>query len=148
MVRVHGSLDLSGSPDAVFDTVADERNVYDPNVLHAEKVTEGPIGVGTRFRSEVRGWRAPVETMVTITRYDRPHRLRTITSSTAVSIASDLRFTAVGSGTGLRWSCDVRPRGMFRLLGPLLGPITRRQVETVWRALEARLAEEPAPVRP
>lgn len=143
MVRVHGTLDIERAREDVFDTVADERNRYDPNVLHAEQLTDGPVGAGTRFRSVVRGRRAPVETVVTITGYDRPRRLRTTTAARGVEIASDLAFAAMPDGTRVSWSCDVRPHGALRLLGPLLGIVARRQTTAVWEALRTTLERRP-----
>ena len=143
MVRLQGSLDVGRPPDIVFDTVADERNVYDPSVLHADKLTKGPLGVGTRFWSVVRGWRAPVETIVTITGFDRPRRLHTMTSAAGVDIASEMTFSAQGRGTRILWRCDLRPRGVLRLLGPLLGPVAKRQTTSVWEALRNTLERSP-----
>jgi hypothetical protein len=145
MVRVHGTLDIERPREDVFDTVADERNLYDPNVLHAEQLTDGPVGVGTRFRSVVRGRRAPVETVVTITGYDRPRRLRTTTSARGLEIASDMAFAALPDGTRVRWTCDVRPHGALRLLGPLLRIVAGRQTAAVWEALRTTLERAPAP---
>ena len=139
MVRTHGCLDIRRPSDVVFDTVADERTAYDPSVIHAEKLTSGPLGVGTRFRSVLQGRRAPVETIVTITGYDRPHRLRTTTSATGVEIASDMTFSQIPDGTRIRWSCVVRPHGALRLLGPMLRLVTDRQTTAAWRALKDQL---------
>ena len=40
-------------PEAVFDFVADERNEprFNPQMLRAEQLSPGPIGLGTRFRA-------------------------------------------------------------------------------------------------
>jgi hypothetical protein len=47
----------------VFDFAADQRNepLYNPRMVRAEKVTGGPIGKGTVFRSAVRAVRRPTE---------------------------------------------------------------------------------------
>jgi hypothetical protein len=146
VVRVHGQIDVRCPVEVAFDAVADERNAYDPSVIHAEKLTPGPIGVGTRFRSVVQGRRAPVETTVTIVDHDRPHRLRTTTSATHVEIVSQMRFSTVPNGTRIRWSCDIRTRGALALLGPLLRLVAERQTTTVWRALKDQLERASDPV--
>jgi hypothetical protein len=144
MVRVEGVIDIRQRPEVVFDTVADERSVYDPNVIRAEMLTDGPLGVGTRFRSVVQGRRAPVETLVTITGFDRPRRLRTTTVAKGIEIASDIGLSAIPAGAHVRWSCDVRPSGPLRLLGPILGIVAKRQTARVWEALRAELERRPA----
>jgi hypothetical protein len=47
--------------DVVLDIVADERNVpkYYPGLLPSEMVTDGPIGVGTKFTAVHKARRRP-----------------------------------------------------------------------------------------
>lgn len=56
MPRTEGEIVIDRPPDQVFDYVADERNIYDPRTVRAEKLSAGPIGVGTRFRTESKAW--------------------------------------------------------------------------------------------
>lgn len=52
MARVTGQIFIECAPAVVFDVVADERNEprYNPDLLRVEKLTDGPVGAGTRFR--------------------------------------------------------------------------------------------------
>ena len=143
MVRIARATHLARPPQVVFDVVADERNRYDPSILDAELLTDGPIGVGTRFRSVAGGIREPVEMTVEITGYDRPRRLATTTRSPSMDIDSTLMFEPDGSGTRLRWSLEFQPCGSLRLLMPALPLIGRWQVRRVWDALEAYLEQQP-----
>jgi hypothetical protein len=54
MVHMEGDLAINRPVEEVFDFVADERNEpsYNPRMLRAEKVSDGPIGLGTRFWAE------------------------------------------------------------------------------------------------
>jgi hypothetical protein len=54
-VQRRGSVRIARPREVVFDTVADERDVDDPNVRHVELLPSEPIGAGSRFRSEVAG---------------------------------------------------------------------------------------------
>jgi hypothetical protein len=58
-----------------------------------------------------------------------------------------LRFDPVANGTRMGWSWGVRPRGLYRLLTPVIVRVGRRQEQENWgglkRFLEAR--EELAP---
>jgi len=42
----------------------------------------------------------------------------------------------------MRWSWDVRPRGLLRLITPLVGMMGRRQERVIWGGLK-RLLEVP-----
>lgn len=125
----------------VFDFVADERNRYDPRVRRAEKLTAGPIGIGTQFRSESTSMGRPVEMVVEITAYDRPYRLGSSTHLSPMDIHSTLTFKPVAEGTRMRWSSDLEPRGLLRLAGPLVAWMGRRQARGIWEDLKRVLEE-------
>ena len=57
-VRIEGQIDIGRPVEEVFDFAADERNEprYNPKIHQVEKVTEGPIGVGTGIRRRPRAW--------------------------------------------------------------------------------------------
>jgi hypothetical protein len=54
MPRVEGDLVIERPVEEVFD-FADERNEprFNPRMLRAEKISPGPISVGTRFSAEI-----------------------------------------------------------------------------------------------
>ena len=60
MARVEGETVIGRPVDVVFNYVADQSNEpqYNPQVVRAEKITAGPVGKGTQFRSAAasRGW--------------------------------------------------------------------------------------------
>jgi hypothetical protein len=62
MAHIEGEIILNRSAEEVFDFVADERNepCYNPRMLSVKQITDGPIGVGTRFRTELK---TPARTM-------------------------------------------------------------------------------------
>ena len=105
--------------------------------------TDGPLGVGTRFRSVARGVREPVEMTVEITGYDRPRQLTTTTRSRSMDIDSTLHFEPSASGTRMRWSLQLRPLRSLRLLTPLLPLVGRWQVRRVWEALKTHVEQQP-----
>jgi hypothetical protein len=74
-MRINGQTPIRRPPATVFDFVADERNNYDPTITAVELLTPEPIGVGTRFRCTSTRRSRPVEMIVEIIEYDRPHRL-------------------------------------------------------------------------
>ena len=56
MSHIRGEVLIRRPVEEVFDLVADERNepTYNPNMVTAVMITDGPIGVGTRFSATVR----------------------------------------------------------------------------------------------
>ena len=132
--------------EEVFDFVADERNEprYNPRMVHAELISEGPIGLGARFRTELETMRRTMPMVVEYSGYEWPWRLASVTRSSMMETEGALTFESVPSGTRMRWSWDVRPQGVFKLMVPLVGLIGRRQEQRIWGNLK-RLLEAGRP---
>jgi hypothetical protein len=149
MVRIEGDIVINRPVDEVFDFVADERNEpeYNPRMVRAEKISPGPIGVGTRFRAETMTRRRPVEMTIENTGYDRPRRLESTTHMSNMEIHGTLTFEPLPEGTRMRWVWDVAPRGVLRLVSPLVAWMGDRQERTIWtnlkHLLEATAATSP-----
>jgi carbon monoxide dehydrogenase subunit G len=142
-MRIQGQTAIRRPLAEVFDFVADERNNYDPNVTDAELLTGEPIGIGTRFRStSVRRGR-PVDMIVEIVEYDRPTRLVTVTHLAGIDILSTLTLATEDAGTRLLWTSELEPRGLLRLLAPVLAIYGRRQTRALWTNLKQTLETEP-----
>lgn len=144
MARVTGEIFIRRPVDDVFDVVADERNepLYNPELLRCEKVTVGPVGVGTRFRAEHRQGRRTVAMTVEITGVDRPHRVSSKTRMPWADVDGELSLEPVGRGTRLRWEWEVRPKGWWRILTPVVGPLGRRSERACWEGLRRYLEGE------
>jgi hypothetical protein len=86
MARVSGDILIERPVEEVFDFVADQRNepAYNPRMLQSEKITEGPIGVGTRFRATARSGGRAAEMLIEVTEFDRPRRLGSLTTMSGV----------------------------------------------------------------
>ena len=147
MARIRGEVEIRRPVEEVFDFVADERNepTYNPTMLVAEKVTEGPVGAGTRFRASIRSGRRPVNMQIEYTAFDRPHRLASTSRMAAADFTGTLTFTRTPAGTRLRWSWQARPKGAVRLLAPVFAPIGARQERRIWTALRDHLEGEGHP---
>ena len=149
MAPIEGELVIHRPVHEVFDFVADERNEprYNPRICRAEKLSAGPIGRGTRFRAEAVTLGRTTGMTIEYTAYERPRRLASSIRMPAADIAGTLRFAPVPDGTRMGWSWEVRPRGLYRLLTPVIARVGRRQEQENWgglkRFLEAR--EELAP---
>jgi uncharacterized protein YndB with AHSA1/START domain len=145
MARIHGEIVIGRPVELVFDYVADQSNEpqYNPQMVRADKVTAGPVGVGTSFRSAVVTRGRTAEMLIEITGYDRPHRLTSTTTMRQADINYTLTFEPATSGTRMRWSGRVRPKGPVKLFGPLIAWIGRRQEQRIWTSLKQHLEAAP-----
>jgi carbon monoxide dehydrogenase subunit G len=147
MVRVEGEILIHRPVEEVFDFVADERNEprYNARMRRAEKITEGPIGLGTRYRAEVVSVGRSVPMVIEFTGYERPRRLASKTTMSSMDIRYTLTFEPLPEGTRMRWSGDVEPRGILKLMGPLVAWMGRRQELRIWTSLKRFLEGRGAP---
>ena len=146
MARIAGDIVIDRPVGVVFDYVADQSNEpqYNPQMVRAEKMTAGPVGVGTRFRSVVASMGRTSEMVIECTGYDRPRRLDSTTTMQQADISYTLTFEPAGTSTRMRWSGQVRPKGAYRLLGPMITWMGRRQERRIWTSLKHRLEASPA----
>ena len=141
MVRIEGEIIIDRPVQEVFDFVADERNepLYNHRMLHAEQVSTGPIGLGVRFRAEVESMGRTAEMTIENTGYERPRRLASTTRMSTMDIEGVLLFEPVDGKTRMRWRWQVKPRGVLRLISPVIARMGRRQEQTIWASLKRYL---------
>lgn len=134
---VHGDIVIDRPIDEVFDFVADERNEpkYNPQMTLAEMVTEGPIGLGSKFHSVMTGARA-ADMTIELTEFDRPRRLRSRTHLSSMDIEGTLLFEPQGQSTRMRWRWNLQPHGFLKLLGPIVQRMGERQELAIWTGLK------------
>jgi carbon monoxide dehydrogenase subunit G len=147
MMNIEGEIVIGRPIDVVFDFVADERNepTFNPRLLRAEQITEGPIGKGTRFKAATRSMGRTVDMVIEFTAYERPTRLVSTTSMSSADIRGTLTFEPDPAGTRMSWSWDVKPRGAVKLLAPLIARTGKHQEEAIWTNLKQHLEAAPTP---
>ena len=143
MVRIEGEIVIDRPAAEVFDFVVDERNEpsYNPRIVAVEKLSPGPVGRGTRFRAEAGARGRTVGMAIEITAYERPRRFASSVRMAAAHIQGGLTFDPLAGGTRMRWAWEVRPRGWYRLLTPIIARSGRRQERATWAGLKQFLEE-------
>ena len=124
--------------EAVFAAAADvaAQPAWSPTVLRATKLTDGPIRQGTRFRMAVK-WQGEFE--VEVAEYDPPRRVRIRNSTPHMEMYHQFVLSPEGERTQVEHRAEVRPRGLFRLLAPLLGVVLDRNMRAATRAFQRHL---------
>jgi hypothetical protein len=147
MTFIEGEITIARPAETVFDFAADQRNEprYNPRMVRSDKLTGGPVGKGTMFRSAVQAIGPPTDMRSQLTGYRRPAWLASRTTMTQADIAGTLTFDPVPGGTRMRWAWAVRPKGASRLLTPLISRIGRRQEQAIWAGMKRYLEAQPQP---
>jgi hypothetical protein len=114
-------------------------------MLRAEKLSPEPVGLGSRFRAEMRTRSRRTMMTIEFTGYERPRRLASTTRLATLDIQGVLTFDPVPGGTRMRWSWDVAPRGLLKLMSPLVVRVGARQERAIWTGLKQLLEARDAP---
>jgi carbon monoxide dehydrogenase subunit G len=141
---IEGEIVIKRPVEEVFDFAVDVCNEprYNPHMRRAEQITDSPVGVGTRFRAEISSMRRTVPMVTEITAYERPRRYASSTHLSFMDTTGSVTFEPVLEGTRMQWSWRVEPRGVVRLMTPIMARIGRRQEQANWEGLK-RVLEEP-----
>jgi carbon monoxide dehydrogenase subunit G len=146
MTTLNERIETSLPVDAAFAYVADFANAqeWDPGVATAERIDEGPVGLGARYRLGVHLGRrvAPMEYRISV--FEPPHRVVLVGSGSGVSAVDDIRFQPAGTGTRIDYIADIRLGGVLRFVQPFLGrafaTIARNATSGMRRTLDERAA--------
>jgi len=126
----------------VFDFCSDLHSElrWNPRVKYVEKLTEGPVGVGTRYRAQ---WANSGPTVVEVVQFDRPRSWETHTNARGMSIR--FQGTVTDAAPGARYTADLelRPRRLARLVAPLALWAMRRQDQQNMRRIREALESTP-----
>ena len=133
---VENSIGITAPAEKVFDYVTDVRREpeWNPQLRQAEKLTPGPIGVGTRYR--VRFGRGIGTAIIENTGFDRPRNWSAVSTSRRLDVRFHGQVTEALGGCQLAVRNELFPHGVLRALSPLLRLLIRRSWEQDLRAIK------------
>ena len=138
--------------EEVFDFVADGRNEphYNPDSLHTEQTWGEGIGSGTRFRSEGKMMGRRLEVVYEVGTYERPTQLslHLIKPPPGMDLRGVQTFEVVAGGTRTRWSYELEPRGIFKLMTPLITRMFDQRIQQMLTNLKRLLESHERPSTP
>ena len=148
MPEIEESVSIPRPQQEVFDVVSDPENIpkFDSSVVHVERLGEGALGVGTRFRGTSKVLGRSFDWTAEVTEHDPPRR------STSKSVEGKMDFTVSmtcepeGDGTRLTQRIEAASGlgGIFgRIADPLVQKVQARTVRANLESLAEYLAEHP-----
>ena len=128
-MELNETITVARPPAVVFEAWSrvDRAARYSPAVVERTKLTEGPIGRGSRFRAVDRWPGLDVSYTVELTVFQAPERVAA-TWSNPLSGGWDAIFEPRDGGTEMRFHATLHPSGIHGLALRLLWPWYRRQV--------------------
>lgn len=128
MTTYHATVRSTWSRDDVFEYLAMFSNAaeWDPGVLSAGRRDAGPLGVGSVFHLVVqfRGRGLPLDYQIVA--FDPPEQVRLRAVSPQVISEDAITCRPDGSGTVVDYRADLRMRGVYAVVNPILGPMFQK----------------------
>ena len=130
--------DIRRSPEEIFDYASDPAHEPEWNIRmkRVEKLTDGPGGVGARYRMEFTQGPPAVSECV---RFERPALWELAGGSKIISSGFSGRVVRSGDGSHLVLHMEIQPRGPLRLALPLVRRRMQRELERDLATIKARM---------
>lgn len=132
MGRVTVTKTIDASQEAVFDVLADFEHAAEriPAILRLELLTDGPVGVGTRFSETRILFKKECTEEMEITGFSRPGGYRVESGSCGCHYTTDVRVRPEGQYTLVEMTMEYRAVSFLaKLMSPLAvlmrGPIVK-----------------------
>ena len=125
MPVINNSVILQCSPEVAFDYLSDHRAEleWNPKCEAMEKITDGPVGLGTKYRAK---WKSSPYVELETVAFDRP-RSWTMHNGGPLEVTFNCRLEPVAEGTRLHAAFEPIPHGWFRLIFPIFLLVIRRE---------------------
>jgi hypothetical protein len=135
---IENTIEIEAMPEAVFDYCTDilREHEWNPKLIEVEKLTAGPIGLGTRCRIRLQG--AGWSTTENIA-FQRPSFWAATNTGKSLDVRIEWEVTPTERGTRLSVRTLLLPHGLLRLAQTILGRYMRGQWEHHLRRIKARL---------
>jgi carbon monoxide dehydrogenase subunit G len=139
--RFEGSAVVDRPIEQVFDFLADGTNdpKFSPRVLEIAKATDGPVGVGTVFKSTVKDAGMKTNREFEITDFERPTRIRWAERSKNQVTAPEGGYDLAPEGGGTRVTVYnvLEGHGIGKLLAPLALRSARKGADQFAQSIKA-----------
>jgi len=144
MARYTATIATPRPIEEVFDYLSDFSTTleWDPGVVEAERLGDGPIEEGSEFRivAEFLGRRNSL--LYRIVEFDAPSVVTFRGASATVVSLDRLTFEPFGAGTQVTYDADLTLKGALKLADPLLAIAFRRVGDRALAGLRGALAAE------
>lgn len=120
---------IDSSRDEVFDYLTDLNNAskWMQDVTRIERLTDGPLAVGTRYRELRWTKRGEARTDMEVITMDPPGRYAATFDQGGYRATFSYTFSLDGTGTRVDMSCVLQSRGGRTLMAPIVSWLLKRQ---------------------
>ena len=134
------TVDINRPVEEVFAQFADVERApeWSKPVAEREKLTEGPVGVGTTYRAVDKAPGRTLRHTMTVTAFE-PNRRMAVASTEKLFGGWETRFEGNDNRTTLTFRQRIDLPGPYRLLAPVIGFWGKRQLEADLQRFKERV---------
>ena len=128
MANYNATVSSPKSPEEAFDYLADFSNApeWDPNTNSSVCVSGEPGAVGSRYKVRTEFGGREMELMYETVVSERPHRVVLESGNDKTDIRDTMTFEPTATGTDVTYDANVAPKGLTKLLDPVLTLMFKR----------------------
>lgn len=143
---IENVVEIEKPPEVVFDYASDHthESEWNPKMRSVRKLTDGPIGKGTRYEMEFLPGRPVVVTCVS---FDRPERWEAVGDTLGMHISLGGEVTPIAGGARLVLRTQFEAKGLLGLALPGVGRRMRRELQRDVETIKTILEAVPAPTQ-
>lgn len=131
-------------PAKAFEYIAEDfftnHQKWDPDLVENKKLSDGPIGVGTKGRS-VTKFAGKQTAYFEITTFSKPAKFSFINTSGPVNLQRTYTFLPDKDGTKISFIFDMEPRLIMKPIFPIIAVLTKKRVYKNIETLKSLLKE-------
>jgi uncharacterized protein YndB with AHSA1/START domain len=129
---------ISAPLEDAFDVVTDGGSFasWNPTIRASRRLDDGPVGNGTRFEWDLRGFGKVTQEL---REFDRNRQVRIVPHMKQIEGGHRFRLRKQGEQTRIDHELEMKPKGAFVLFAPMMGIMGRKNLRDTANALQARL---------
>ncbi len=151
MARYTATLETPQPIEGTFEYLSDfsTNAEWDPNTTRAERLDDGPVALGSKFKLRARFLGSESELVYEVTDFDSPRRVVLRGENAAVVSLDEMTFApAAGGGTRMTYDATLMFKGPLRIADPLLAVVFRRIGDRALEGLRTTLESSTRRVSP
>lgn len=141
MTHIAYSINIQRPIHQVFDFVSNFENdkYWWKSVTKTQKLTPGPVGVGTTFDQVAKVLFVTVHNRLCVTEYHPPDMIASRNESPQLAYDVQYHFTVEGDTTKYTLTADLEPKGVLKWLLPITMSALYRELRVYFQALKTYL---------
>lgn len=140
MIQFEDAIGIDCPREEIFLFLANFENepLWKANVIEKKKVTDGPIGVGTKWREKVRMIGPPAVNTFEVTEYEPDSKL-SYKNAGPFSALVHYTLAPLTGGTKFQITSEI---GLPRLARPLMSALYKKSMQTMLSSLKEHLESQ------